>query len=261
METYLETPPLAAHLARADDVASEIGTAADPDRLGRVQDAVRLSFEGEHGARRQFARCAFTSLVASSGSPRLYLDHGPIEQIESVARCGEPVDLDAAEVRISGDRSALYRAGSWPVSPVRDGRRSLDHEVAGVGGWVLPPWLLDGWSATTTISAGSWLAIGGVLFTALIGGDSGAAEPTWADDSDVSDGEVTWRPHPRAQRLPQDLEIAAVHTVAAWYRGDAMSLSTGILSENDAGGFISYTRDDGRPAWPRGVRGIVESYR
>lgn len=181
----------------------------------------------------------------------------PMWPIESVAELHEHGELiDPAEYSIVGpDRQSLYRATGWRdsqgsrVAPLAGGGGDpLDYVVTCRAGWLMPGEIAD-WSAEAAIAAGAIVrptAPSLYLMEAGPGGETGTEEPAWPTElgSTVVDGDVTWTAI-AAQRLPEDVEDAALVTVVEWFRG-GLELPRGIRQESVAGANVTYDTLDFR---------------
>ncbi len=227
-------------------VKTELGiTGSGSDtQLTRTILAVSLYFAGPEGLGRSPWLQTYSEKTRGLGGHYLWLSNWPIQSVTSVTEgTGDsPTSVASSTYSIADEsRDRLYRVDGWShhsfagteLYTATTGALPA-YNVAYVAGWVMPD-QLTAWAATTAVTSGAWWKATDVdepfIFQAGGSGTSGSTEPTWPTVSGgtVVDNDVTWTAYD--QRLPQDLEEAAIIQTMDWFRG-GLQIPTGIRAES-----------------------------
>lgn len=262
-------------MAVLSTVKTELGiTGSGSDtRLTRLIGAVSLYFAGPEGINRDPWLQTYVENLAGLGGHYLWLSRWPIQSVTSVTEGtgSSPTTVDSTTYSVADEsRDRLYRADGWshhsysaPEVYTATTGALPGYNVTYVAGWVMPD-IITAWSATASVAANAWFRATDVdepfIFQAdATGGTTGSTEPTWPTTSGgtVTDNGITWTAYD--QRLPQDLEEAAMVQVMDWFRG-GLRIPTGIRFESFADMRISYSEGMSSAISPA-AKAILARYR
>lgn len=270
----VQTAAASRRLVKREDVKTELGISGsgDDSKLDRLTLAASLAIAGPDGLNREPWIQTYLERMPGVGGVYLFPRHWPIRSITSITHGtgSSPSTVTASDYSIRGDREAIYKAGGWSESQWEDasgrhyGSRCLDYNVTYEAGWVMPD-KVTAWSATASVAAGDWYKPTTyddeqVIFRAGGAGTTGGSEPTWTYDPDdtVTDNDITWTAY--QQRLPQEIEEAAMIVVIDWFRG-GLSIPSGVRRESAEGFSVEYVVGGNVPAIPGHASALLAPYR
>jgi hypothetical protein len=241
-------------LVQRADVKTELGiTGSGSDaQLDRLIVAASLAMAGAEGLRREPWLQTYSEKYSGPGGHYALLSRWPIQTVSSVTEGtgSSPTTVDSDTYSVAGNarRDRLYRVNGWTLGSESTPRSFTDEDgpdliytATYTAGWVMPDQLTE-WAATTAFAANSWgkaTDLDEPFIFQSGGGTSGAAEPTWptVQAGTVTDNDFDWTAYD--QRLPQDLEEAAMIQVIDWFRG-GLQAPTNIMEESFEGHRIVY---------------------
>ena len=265
-------------------VKTELGISdtSQDTKLDRLILAFSIYAAGPEGIGREPWLQTYLERTPGLGGHYLWLSRFPALSITSVyeGTGDSPSLIDSTTYSLAGSgagRDRLYRVNGWSrhalCSPEHYGSTTgpaLAYAITYSAGWAMPGQITT-WSVGATVASGAWFkALAGtdygLIFRAGGAGTTHATtEPTWPSTpgGTVTDNTVTWTAYD--QRLPQDIEQAALIQVMDWY-GGGLEIPTGISSESFAGHTLVYSGTNtaiGRSgtALSTAVKTILQRYR
>lgn len=271
------TPAKSTLLATLANVKTELGIAsADTSKDAKLTRLLRVASMviAQELGREPWLQ-TYSDRIPGDGGIYLWLPHWPCKGSPASITLGtgtSPTTVDATTYSVAGPyRRRLYRATGWTLSEAVErtptaGSLPLDYTIALAAGWVMPD-QIGTWTAATAYAAGSWVQPTStkiqdpmILFESGGGTSHATAEPSWnfAEGTTTTDGTITWTA--RRQRLPHDLEEAAMVAVMAWHRG-GLHIPAGVRGESADGWRIDYRDRPEAYALPAGSLALVERWR
>lgn len=241
-------------LCERSTVKTELGISdsSQDTKLDRLILAFSMYASGPEGIGRDPWLQTYLERLPGLGGHYLWLSRFPLMSVTSVTEGtgSSPSTIDSTTYSVAGARDRLYRADGWsrhtlcgPEHATSSVGPALAYNVTYSAGWVMPGQITT-WSAGASVTSGAWFKATTdhpFIFRAGGAGTTHATtEPTWPTviGGTVTDNGITWTAY--EQRLPQDLEQAALIAVIDWYSG-GLDQPTGISSESFAGHTLVYS--------------------